>query len=332
MSGHASINDHLNPDHLQRLARQILIRTSAEWSGPHAKHLTGWALADCEMHVAPAVFRRIVSVVFRLGRLHPPVPGLFRGLPLEKAEVAEALISEGSAWVEGDFGEWIVAAMHQRLASNSYETVKRVDWVECFNRAAARFEGEESIEVPLLEKCRLSDVVWEIRAQRLERLAEAAAEEHGVTVAEIVDAIIDGYAMAAPAASSGCEAERCDEITHEDQSDWLLKFAPADVRGDLASKLERLPVAARAQLLRRSWWMIREPIAARMWTKAIQSVSELRELKVVAGGSHFRLLYRPVEEGIVLLDLGLRRDLDQMIRGVERGRPEAGEPFGTGLA
>ena len=110
-----------------------------------------------------------------------------------------------------------------------------------------------------------------------------------------------------------------------------MKLAPADVRGDLASKLERLPVAARAQLLRRAWWLIREPIAARLWTKAIQSASKLRELKVVAGGSHFRILYQPTVGGMVLLDIGLRRDLDQMIRGVERRRPEAGEPFGTGL-
>lgn len=318
MGEKADLDDHLTAGQIQRLAKQILIRTSREWSGPHARRLTGWALADSDVHIAPDVFRGVVSAVFRIGRLHPPVSALFRRIPLGVAEVAAQLCVDGLGWIEGEYGKSLIARLHQRLASNSYETLKRIDWVELVNRTAEHFDIDVLIDVSLLDKVRLADAAWDIRAQRLDRLAAAAAEEHGVTIAQVADALRAGFVMSSPQAIH----DRCrqsEDVDCGEDFDWFLDLAPAARRGDLEYKLRTLPAAARTQLLRRAAWLIREPLAATMWSKPIKSWSGLRELKVIASGSHFRVLYTQTQERIVVLDLGLRRDLDLLIKGLKSG-------------
>jgi len=199
-----------------------------------------------------------------------------------------------------------------------------MDWVEMVTRAV-RQEDAQSQSFELAGKLIVGERLRMLYEARVESLVRCAEELLDVELAEICDSIRGMLAQRSidrgPLVIAKKVTRHAESKLPEDAMRSLGELAPQCVRSDFLHWMSRLPPVAQLAVDRRLVGLSSGSPLCRMWVKPIvqHSGGGLKELRVVADGIHYRIIFtQEIGVGVRIRAFGFRRDLDELIVSAAR--------------
>lgn len=302
---------------IPRLARQLMIRQGPIWTGSEARTVVAAALMALGQNVPRAEFRRLVAATYRVGRALDPIRRLSRSVPWDKLQVQTALRDCAAQHFESPVSDAFVEDLAGRLRSCDLSAPLSLDLVAITN-ASMRATGQMEPARGLQSKLALAEFMQALIDARLTSLVARVETELDVAESDVAGSILlaleedacDSDAAVAPAPASATQRLS----SHETQS--LVLLADPRVRDEFRDWIEELAPVVQRSLHRRLLLLVVEPLSYRLWVKQIVGArtSRLKELKVIAADTHFRVLfYADPGTRPSVLSFGFRRDLRELI-------------------
>lgn len=304
---------------ISRLARQLMIRQGPIWTGSEARTVVAAALTALAMNVPPAEFRRLVAATYRVGRALDPIHRLSRSVPWDKLQLQAAIRDSVAHHFESPVSDAFVEDLAGRLKSCDLSAPLSLDLVAITN-ASLRATGQSEPARGLQSKLAVAEFMQALLDERLTSLVARVEAELDVAESDVAGSLLlaleedarDGDAAVALAPAPSSATQRLS--SHETQS--LILLADPRVRDEFRDWIEELAPVAQRSLHRRLLLLVVEPLSYRLWVKHIVGArtSRLKELKVIAADTHFRVLfYADPGTRPSVLSFGFRRDLRQLI-------------------
>lgn len=311
--------------YLPRLARQLLIRQEATWTGNEARTVVKIALMAVNANVDTAEFRSLVAATYRVGRNLEPVIGVARKVPWKIEGVREALRAcPDMAGAPDKFIEHLGGM----VKGFDLTVPQRIDWAQRLTQCMATLELEDFFP-DLRAKARAAAHIVEMLEGRLTALVRYVEAEQDVSEADVLAAL--GAAIeqhqhdAADGAVHGTsgvlerERERGETAAarlSEEEVAQLARVVHPEACAAFCAWVNDLAPVAQRNLQRRLGQLRIEPLVHRLWVKPILGLhgKSIHELKVIAAGVHYRVLFQG-EPGAtpLVLSFGLRRDLEDLV-------------------
>lgn len=304
--------------YLPRIVKQLFIRECALWTGEEARRITGLGLHGFGTRVPPVEFRLLMSAVYRLGKVFEPTPQIHSAVPWDWNPLRDGLTKCAQDCLDTTTIDALFQDLSAICGGTQFNSLKVVDWVEVFNRAARR-TGCDDVAISLESKLALAEHIQFTLAARLDSLVEYAEEMQGMLFADAVN-VLEELITERSAALTRVSNPVRQSIFHRERLSEDAMAATAMIvheseRRAFQDWMKCLTRCTQIAIHRRLTALTADPIASRIWTKMIVGhKGALRELKVVSENTHYRILFTPtIGNAAIVLSFGLRRDLNDLI-------------------
>jgi hypothetical protein len=308
---------------VDRSARLVLVRRPGNWSGVEARVLAKAILMSLRINLSPEAFRIFVAALYQVGREFDPWFIAEDELPWAIGLIRSSIHGLLPSSVELIPGVAAVDDLVSVLCNYRFDQPSSIDWTDQVSRALRR-NGLTGAGFGLEERIEMAGTVERILSERLDALSKHAAGMFEVELEAVVAALRSTIAQRtkatrerAPEPGPG-SASRL--LAHEVLE--ISDMAAAEVRHDFEAWLGRISPIAQRLVQRRLLHLRSASPLCGMWVKSIVGVDSivLREVRIVASGVHYRVLFTPCGPiGVPkILSFGLRRDLDQLITNARR--------------
>lgn len=303
---------------IRRIAVQLFLRGTAPWTGLEARRLTAVAHLFLNIETPLNDFRILVGAVYRVGRYVDSTKFLKQIVAPDYKTIELAVTEYLGDGIDEELFTLFFKKLKEKIASYSFDVYNLTDWIEVSNKIFQDISFGHP-EPDLMSKLKLADTINTFLDNRAYELANHAAEKQGITETEIIFCLKSAIA---DVKSVHSERKFNDEslvnsFGNDNQTyiEEIISLCNSRSASDIRDTFSQLPSIV-AKITMRRWHDIeKDPIAKKLWTKLIQGASgDLREMKVVSQGIHYRLLYNADKKiNHPFLAFGLRRDLNDLI-------------------
>ena len=313
-------------DVLTRVAIQVLFQGELPWAwnGTTAQRATKLALSSLRVKVPPSEFRAIVSAAYRLGRQLEPLPSADETVPWDVEPLSRQLcgcLFQGPVHLPKE--AFLQAILNRVKCAWDMNSWKTIDWVQELNKLDGRAPWGP-LEFGLKEKL---EAAWEIEGaldRRRDALIDWAEAQQDVRVPDLVEAM-ETFIAENRQTKEGMHDEPDDSRDNtspigEDEIGRVSELVHEGARGEFIRWLKRGSPHFQRLVHRRVSVLEGDPALAAPWVKRIVAPGyRLAELRLVCGGSHYRVLFREIQQRRPqILAFGLRRDLFGLVEKAKR--------------
>lgn len=303
-----------------KLAQRLLMRRSLAWSVHDARTLIKAVLIDERIQVPKDEFSLLEAAVFRVGR-SIPIATVAGNSVWRITELRQLLRTKGSMSDE----DLIPDAFIQELAAiiNGLDPTMPhlVDWIEMASRILRRQHDGRTLP-DLVARAKIAKDIEELIEGRLSEIAEQAACEFEISVADVAGALAESQSVVleqrgqARKATPGVSERKGKQALSAEDINQLASLVFAPCRLDFCRWIEGLPPESQHLVMSRLTRLESDPVSLRLWVKKILSSAThgLLECKIISSGLHFRIVFRRTSlGGIEVLTFGFRRDLEDLV-------------------
>lgn len=309
---------------LRATGRQVLLRRPEAWDGAAARRLITLSLSRSNARISSKSVRALVACTYRVGVELESAGWLWREVtwPIEQVRLS-VLDTLPTAWAE-DVRIRLAQNLSAKLCGFEPDRPILMDWVEMVTRAV-RQEDAQTPSFELADKLIVGERLRMLYEARIESLVRCAEELLDVELKDICEAMRVTLVLRSiepgPLLIAKKGARQSDSRLPEDALRSLAELAPQCVRSHFLHWISMLPPIAQVAVNRRVVGLSSGSPLCRMWVKPIvqHSGSGLRELRVIADGVHYRIIFsQEIGVGVRIRAFGFRRDLDELIMSASR--------------
>lgn len=293
------------------------------WTGATARRATQLALNSLNVQIPASDLRTLVNAAYQLGRQLEPLPPANAAVPWDIGPLyAQLCTSLFQGCVDPPKEAFLNDVLNRVRSSWDINSWKIPDWVQELNK----LDGKDPWGALGLDLKNKLEAAWKIENaldQRQKTLIDWAEAQLDVRLSDLVDAMKTIIANA---------PQRVEDITKEpgdyrdnpgriskDEIDFLSGLAHQAVRQEFSEWLKRCNPLLQRLVHRRISVLESDPLLATPWVKRILGAHRFFELRLVCGGSHYRILFRQTQQRpLKILAFGLRRDLRRLIEKAKR--------------
>ncbi len=319
-----SISHKLQPvsglnQYVQRIARQLLISQHLDWNGSEARLVVSTALMSLWFDLPSPELRRFVFATHRVGKTLEPILGLSKEVPWPIESIRDELLKCPGLIMDNLCLEDFIKDLASKIKGYQLYLPQFPDWGRMIHRSARQTGFGEPFS-DLQSQLAACAFIQGLFDQRLEALVKHVETQEDFQIEIIEEALVLALTEYIPSTKDIEPLDRKHNPDHErlldSGIDVLSQFVHQKVRADFIDWLRQLGPRSQRSIQRRLSMLTSEPLVYKLWVKTIHGCTHgpLFELKVIADGVHYRLVFRKTTSSAPLIcAFGLRRDLDSLV-------------------